>query len=401
MRLVATGLLVAMALLYAATRSIEGVHPGVGFVRAFAEAAMVGGLADWFAVTALFRHPLGLPIPHTAIVPRNKERIATSLAGFLRDNFLVPRVIARRMQRMDLAGGVGRWLANPSAGGGRIRHGAGRFAADMLESLDQDRLGGMARTALAGQLRAIHIAPLAGKALSAAVAENRHIPLIDSVVRWTGRTIEANEPIIRDMISSKAGSILRWTGLDETLSNAILDGLYKLLLEMAADPEHPLRAKAEEALATLAFDLQHDPATQAKVEAWKASLLDNPALGDWWTGIWERIRASLIQIARDPDALVAGKLGEALRQLGQTLQDEPRLARTLNRFARRAAVGVAADYGDAIVRLVSDTIRGWDTATITTRLENTVGRDLQYIRVNGTLVGGLVGVVIHLVDVAL
>ena len=400
MRIVATGLLVAMAVLYAIARSQEGQHPAIGFVRAFAEAAMVGGLADWFAVTALFRHPLGLPIPHTAIIPRNKERIASTLAQFLRDNFLIPRVVARRMGRIDVAAAAGRWLADPSGlGQGRLRRGASRLAANILESLDQEKLGGMVRAALAGQLRTVAVAPLIGQALQAAIAENRHVPLIDASVRWAGKTIEANEPILRDMISSKAGSILRWTGLDETLANAILDGLYKLLLEMADDPEHPLRAKAEHGLATFAVDLQNDAAAQAKVEAFKNDMLDNPALGAWWQGVWETARGGMLRAVRDPDALMAGRLGEALRQLGQTLQSDPRLSATINRFVRRTVVGAASDYGDGIVRLVSDTIRTWDTETLTARMENTVGRDLQYIRINGTIVGGLVGVLIHAIDV--
>ena len=398
MRFVATGLLVAMAAVYVLARTNEGMHPAIGYVRAFAEAAMVGGLADWFAVTALFRHPLGLPIPHTAIVPRNKERIADTLGTFLRTNFLTPRVVARRMGRIDIAGAAGRWLTSPGGvGGGRLRRGASRLASDVLEALDQERLGGMVRSALAGQLRRVEVSPLIGKALSAAIVQNRHQPLIDSVVRWAGKTIEANEPILRAMISSKAGSVLRWTGLDATLANTILDGLYKLLMEMAEDPEHPLRAKAEEGLATLAIDLQGDSGARAKVEAFKNDMLDNPALSEWWQGMWDQARRAMLEAARDPDAAIAGKLGEALRQLGETLQQDPRLAATINRFVRRAVVGAASDYGDGIVRLVSDTIRGWDTQTLTTRLENTVGKDLQYIRVNGTLVGGLVGVTIHTV----
>ena len=170
---------------------------------------------------------------------------------------------------------------------------------------------------------------------------------------------------------------------------------------MAEDPEHPLRAKANEGLATLARDLQHYPERRAQVEAFKNELLDNPALADWWMGVWESGRAALLRVARDPDRLLSGAFGEAMRQLGRTLQSEPRLADTINRFVRRTAVGAASDYGDGIVRLVSDTIRGWDAQTITGRLENTVGRDLQYIRINGTLVGGLVGVTIHAVDVLL
>ena len=402
MRLVATALLVAMAALYLVARALGDRHPAWGFVRAFAEAAMVGGLADWFAVTALFRHPLGLPIPHTAIVPRNKDRIGDTLAQFLRDNFLIPRVVARRMQRVDVAGAAGRWLASPKgASEGRLRRGASRLAADMLESLDQERLGGMVRTTLAQRLRSLEISPLLGNALSAAIADNRHVPLLDGIIKWAAKVLSANEPVIRAMVHERAGSLMRWTGLDETLANKIIAGLDGMIQDMASQPDHPLRAKAEEGLAQLAHDLQFDPVMRERVEGFKAEMLDNPALSDWWQGIWEQMRGAMLKIARDPDAMMAGRFGEALHQLGVTLQEDPELANTINRFARRAAVGTAADYGDAIVRLVSETVRGWDAQTITRRLENAVGRDLQYIRINGTLVGGLVGLVIHAVDVLL
>jgi uncharacterized membrane-anchored protein YjiN (DUF445 family) len=401
MRLVATGLLVLMAAIFLAARQFEQLHPAIGYVRAFSEAAMVGGLADWFAVTALFRHPLHLPIPHTAIIPRNKDRIAATLAAFLRDNFLVPRVVARRMQRLNVAAAAGRWLANPPMGRGRIGTGASRLAADILESLDQERLGGMAKGAIAARLRAIDVAPLFGQALTAAIANGRHLPLLDGMIRWASRVLEANEHLIREMVHARAGAVMRWTGLDETLATKIIDGLHKLITEMAEDPAHPLRAKAEEGLERLAHDLQHDPALRAKVEAFKAEMLDNQAFHRWIEGLWEQGRAALLRVARDPERVLAGKVGEALRQFGETLQTDRKLADTINRFARRTAVGAASDYGDGIVRLVSDTIRGWDARTVTGRLENAVGRDLQYIRINGTLVGGLVGVAIHAVDALL
>lgn len=399
MRFIATGLLVAMAIVYLIARHHEPAYSIAGFVRAFAEAAMVGGLADWFAVTALFRHPLGLPIPHTAIIPRNKDRIASALASFLRDNFLIPRVVAQRMRMLDVAGAAGRWLAQPPESSGRLRHGASRMAAALLESLDQKQLGGMIKGAVANRLRQTDIAPLLGQALGAAMVEGRHAPLIDEMLRWLARIIEQNEALIRKMVHDRAGSIMRWTGLDETLANAIIDGLSKLVADVADDPEHPLRAKVEEGLEKLAFDLQFDISTRMKVETFKAEMLDNPALARWIEGMWEQARAALLRVARDPEAALAGKLGDALRQLGQTLQSDPRLAHMINRFARRAAVGTAADYGDGIVRLVSDTVRGWDARTLTGRLENAVGQDLQYIRINGTLVGGLVGLTIHTLHV--
>ncbi len=401
MRRVATGMLIAMAATFLAARAIGPVHPAIGFIRAFAEAAMVGGLADWFAVTALFRHPLHLPIPHTAIIPRNKDRIAETLALFLRNNFLVPAVVARRMQRLNLAAAAGRWLASPHRSEGRIGRGASRLLADMLESLDPERLGGMAKAALAARLRAIEVAPLMGQALQAAIAQDRHLPLLDAMVRWASHTLESNDHLIREVVHSRAGSILRWTGLDETLASKIIEGLQKLLAEMAEDPAHPLRLRAEEALAGFAQRLQEDAALRERVEAFKVEMLGNPAFQNWVDGLWESSRAAMIRLAREPGRAMGGKLGEAMRQFGETLQHDPRLAHTINRFARRAAVGAASDYGDGIVRLVSDTIRGWDAHTITGRLENAVGRDLQYIRINGTLVGGLVGTAIHAADLLL
>lgn len=273
------------------------------------------------------------------------------------------------------------------------------MAAGLLKSLDQEQLGGMIKSAVANRLRQTDIAPLMGQALGAAIAEGRHTPLMDGTLRWLAKVVDQNEALIRKMVQERAGTIMRWTGLDETLANAIIDGLYKLVADVAEDPGHPLRAKVEEGLEKLAFDLQFDIPTRIKVEDFKAELLDNPALARWIEGMWEQARNAMLRIARDPDAALAGKLGDALRQLGQTLQSDLRLAHMINRFVRRAAVGTAADYGDGIVRLVSDTVRGWDARTITGRLENAVGQDLQYIRINGTLVGGLVGLVIHTLHV--
>ncbi|BCA59203.1 DUF445 domain-containing protein [Sphingomonas sp. HMP6] len=401
MRWIAGGLLVLMAATFLLARAFDHRHPALGFVRAFAEAAMVGGLADWFAVTALFRHPLGLPIPHTAIIPRNKDRIGTTLAAFLRDNFLIPGVVARRMRRVDMAGAAGRWLANPPGGDGRLRRGAAGLAAHMLEAFDQQRLGGMVKAGIGQRLRALDVSPLLGQALTAAIAEDRHLPLLDGIVRWGARLLASNEEMIRAMVHERSGAMMRWTGLDETIATKLIDGLNGLLTGIADDPDHPLRAKAEEGLAGLAQDLVNDPRMRERVATVKAEIIDNPAMQRWLDGLWEQARGGMLRIARDPDAMLAGPVGDAVRQLGMTLQTDAKLRATINRFVRRAVVGMAADYGDGIVRLVSETIHGWDANTITRRLENAVGRDLQYIRINGTLVGGLVGLGLHTLDVAL
>jgi len=398
MKVVATGLLVVMAAVFFVARAFEQQYPALSYVKAFAEAAMVGGLADWFAVTALFRHPLGLPIPHTAIIPRNKDRIGEALANFLKENFLIPAVVARRMQRLDVAGAAGRFLQTPAGEGTRIRAGASRLIADVFESLDDERLGGIVKGAISGRLRNMEVSPLLGHALASAINDDRHVPMLEAAIRWTARALDANEQLIREMVHKKASWVLKLAGLDAKLADAIIDGLRKLTAEMSTDPAHPVRVKIEEALVQLANDLQTKPETRERVEEIKEQLLDNESVSLWIDALWQRAREAIIKAARNPDAVLAGKLGEILKSMGGTLEKDARIRSAINQFARRAVVGMAASYGSQIVKLVSETIRGWDAQTVTNRLEAAVGRDLQYIRINGTLVGGLVGLVLHVID---
>ncbi len=398
MKVAATGLLVMMAALFVASRLLEPAHPWTGYVKAFAEAAMVGGLADWFAVTALFRHPLGLPIPHTAIIPRNKDRIGEALATFINENFLVPSVVARRMRNIDVAAAAGRFLRTPAAEGARIRQGASRLIADIFEGLDDERLGGIVKGAIAARIEKMEVAPLLGHALASAINEDRHVPMLEAAIRWMARALDANEELIREMVHKKANWVIKLAGFDAKLADAIVDGLRKLTAEMSTDPAHPVRVKAEEALAQLANDLQTNRDTRAKVEEMKEQLLANRSVALWIDTIWQKGREAIVRAARNPDAALAGRLGEVLRSMGISLEQDPRIRSAINQFVRRAAAGMAQSYGSSIVKLVSETIRSWDARTVTARLESAVGRDLQYIRINGTLVGGLVGLAIHALD---
>lgn len=401
MRWTATGLLAAMAVVFFTTHGLLGTHPAWGYVNAFAEAAMVGGLADWFAVTALFRHPLGIPIPHTAIIPQNKDRIADTMAQFLRENFLTPAVVARRMAGVNVARAVGDFLTDPprsaadSDGASRLTGGVSELLAEVLESLDPDRLGNQVRTGLGNQFAKIDVSPLLGRMLEGAIADRRHMPLMDGFIRWAGLTLEDNEDTVRQIIESRANAVLRWTGLDERISSSVLDGLYRLLAEVLVDPEHPLRSKIEEGLEKLAHDLQHDELTRERIESMKRDLIENPAVAEWWMGVWERIRLSMIRRARDPENALGDEMRKLLVEMGRALQQDKRLQLQINRLARRTMVGVATRYGGQIVQLVSETVKRWDAVTITGRIESAVGRDLQFIRINGTIVGGLVGMTLH------
>ena len=402
-RRLATGLLVVMAGLFGLSRHYADASPAYGplfgWLRAFSEAAMVGGLADWFAVTALFRHPLGLPIPHTAIIPVNKNRIADTMADFLRANFLTTQVVGRRLRPINLAAMVGSFLTTPrSDGPAHLRHGANSLLGDVLQSLSGGHLGSMVKGALRRQVEKLDIAPLLGQMLAAAIADKRHVVVLEAIMRWAGLTLEDNEDLLREIIHDRANKLMRWTGLDEKVANAILDGLYKLLAECIIDPNHPLRAKAEEGMAKLAHDLIHDPATAARVMRLKAELMANPAMAAWMDSLWLRGRAALLAAARDPERAMEGRFGAGLAEFGTALQTDLRMQALVNRFARRTLTGIVARYGDAIVKLVSDTVKQWDARTVTARIESAVGRDLQFIRINGTLVGGMVGIALYAVQ---
>ena len=395
MRIVATGLLVAMALLFVITHRLSGEAAWIGYVQAFSEAALVGGLADWFAVVALFRHPLGLPIPHTAIVPKNKDRLADNLAGFLQTNFLTPAIVARRLAAVDMAGAAGRWLAAPAEPGRPRSGGFGRFAVQLIDAADNDALSSLVRQGISSNLHKLEAAPLLGRILDRSIDEGRFQPLFDSAIQWGARLVDENEGLIRSLVQERTQWLLRIAGVDERVANALINGLRKLLVDMAADPDHPLRLKVMIGLKDLAFDLQYLPEVREKVERYKDELIDNPELARFLDGVWGNLKEALRGSLKDPQAALAGRLGEGVRAFGQTIETDPRLRRSLNKYARRAIVSVVADYGEDIVSIVSDTVKGWDTATVSTRLEHAVGRDLQFIRVNGTLVGGLVGVVLH------
>ena len=392
---VATGLLLLMAAVYIAARLHQDQYPALHYVRAFAEAAMVGALADWFAVTALFRHPLGLPIPHTAIVPNNKERIADTLGRFLRTNFLIPEVVGRRLERLDLAGAVGRRLATPRAGGGRLRAGVQAVARQLLGALDDGPIAAAIRQSAERRLRDLDLATLLAQLIDQAVEAGRHGALLDTLLGWLAKALASNEALIRAEVHARAGWFVRMAGLDDEIADRLIAALGKLLADMSADTAHPLRIKATQSLVGLGFDLRHDPATRARVEALHNEILAHPVVADRLDGLWDGLKTSLVRAVDTPGGLQSGGLGEALARLGARLMEDAPLREALNGYARRGIMSLVEGYGDEIVSLVSDTVRGWDTREIVNRLEGIVGRDLQYIRINGTLVGGLAGLAIH------
>ena len=443
MRRLATLLLVGMAAVFTAATWAQAEHPGIGlgYLRAFAEASLVGGLADWFAVTALFRRPLGLPIPHTAIVPVNKDRIGDSLAAFLKDNFLTPAVMARRMEGLHVAAGLARWLTTPrdAAGGptGRLRRALAGLVVRFLGALDDRIVAQLLAVTVTDQLRTVRLAPGIGRFLASLVAEGRHEALVERAVAAGLDLLDAHEADIHAAVAERSG---KWVPafVDEKIAGGIVDAVRTRLLAMsdaatvharrdqaqvmadfrerarvleaprsAAPPalpppptglgrDHPDRVAITGWLTRLAADLQ-DPARSAaiRLEAAKLDLLDSPATAGLFASLWDTVKGFL---AAEPTERRADTTSRFAAELGAVITANAGLADALDTLARRAVVSVVATYGGSIVRLVSDTIRSWDAATVTGRLEAAVGRDLQYIRINGTVIGGLIGLAIHTVE---
>jgi uncharacterized membrane-anchored protein YjiN (DUF445 family) len=394
MRLVATGLLLLMAALFIAADSFDERWPALSYLKAFSEAAMVGGLADWFAVTALFRRPLGLPIPHTAIIPSNKDRIATTLASFLRTNFLTPAVVGKRIERIDIAGALARWFVDP-VGIGRMRIAFADLAGRLFEALGDEPIGGILKSAAARRLREIEVAPILGSAIEGALADERHEAVLQSALRWADRALTANEALLREIVRERTNWMLRLATVDEAITQQLIFSLRRLFADMAANPEHPLRTKMVTVVRDLAHDLRHDAPMRERVERVKNEVIEHPEVSRTLEQLWTGARESLLRMFREPEHSAALQFDTMLRQLGQAILADEALRAALNERAGQLILSTVDSYGDELVALVSDTVRGWDAATIVDRVETAVSRDLQYIRLNGTLIGGLAGLAIH------
>jgi uncharacterized membrane-anchored protein YjiN (DUF445 family) len=391
---IATGLLVLMLGVFLGAAHFEIMYPGLAWVRAFAEAAMVGALADWFAVTALFRHPLGLPIPHTAIVPRNKDRIGRNLAEFVERNFLAPGVVREKIADVDFVGAAARWLGE----GGRPRKLAERVG-DRLPGLLGELEAGEVRRYIQGSvnewLRGADLARLGGELLAAATATGRHRPLVDKLIGELGALLAEYEPSIRSEVREKTAWYWRSVSLDVAVSDRIIAAAEAVITEMARDPDHPWRQKLDSALVALAEDLKTSEEYRQRVEIVKAELVAQPALQNYIGGVWDAVIAALRADLGRADSLLVAQLERGIAEFAERMAGDAAARAPLNRWLRGAIVRVAEAQRTEIGRLISDTVARWDAGTFTERIESYVGDDLQYVRINGTIIGGLVGIAIH------
>jgi len=396
MKFLATGGLVLAAAVFLLCAVVGDDHGAWPFLQAASEAAMVGGLADWFAVTALFRHPLGLPIPHTAIIPRKKDQIGESLGEFVQQNFLTPEVVGPRLVAAQVPRRVGEWLA----GGDRAEKLSAEFGVALAGAntvlADEDIRLALERFADA-QLRRLPAAPVVAKVLDLAVEGNQHQVLMTEGLRALMRFLDDNRDVFRKRVAEESPEwVPDW--VDGRVFNKLFSSVQNFLADVAGDPQHALRIEFDQRLRQYAGQLRTDPVAAEHLERWKADLLDHPAMRNALASLWLPLKKAVLEAAQDPDSELRRVATSMIRQTGVALRDDASLQAKCDRWLTGAMRHVLAHYSGELTGVITHTVGRWDAESTARRLELQVGRDLQFIRINGTVVGSLVGLVIYSVS---
>lgn len=394
MQAVALGLLLAAAAIYLTTLS-RADGGAWGYVNAAAEAAMVGALADWFAVTALFRHPLRLPIPHTALIPRRKDEIGRSLQEFFTENFLTDEIVRERVAASRVAERLGIWLARPGNAERVMKH-AARGGSSALRRIDDDEVRALLETILFPQLAREPIGPITGDLLAAVVDDGAHHELVDLLLREVGRWLDDHPEQFAELIRDRAPA---WSPawLDRSVIRLAHAQAERWVEDVLADARHPARIALDALLRDLADGLQHDVAAQQRVQDLAARLLGHPQFTDAALAVWRSTSVALRGALEDPSSHAWQRGTELIREVGTELTADAALRASLQRRIEDVAVFSVATYGEELAAVITQTIERWDGKQAARRIELHVGRDLQFIRINGTVVGALAGVVIHAV----
>jgi uncharacterized membrane-anchored protein YjiN (DUF445 family) len=391
----ATGLLVVVTLGFVAVQLWGGDADWVGYVEAGIEAAMVGALADWFAVTALFRHPLGVPIPHTAIIPTRKDQFGETLGDFVQNSFLTPDIIADRVHSAGVVRRVAVWMAQPDNAARLARHLADA-AVTIADLLRDEEVHRALEDAARHRIETTPLAPVAGRTLQLLTEDGRHQEVFDVMLRSVDRFLRDNEPSLRARFADEAPWWLPGA-VEDRIFVRLLEGAGHLLHQVAEDPNHELRRDVDARVRRLVGDLQTSPEMLARGEELKAELLAQPELREWVARVWQDIKAGLRTQADDPDSELRRRLADAIASLGARLRDDPRLAARAEHAIQTGVRYVAEQFSDEIGAIVSGTVSRWDGREAANRLELLLGPDLQFIRINGTVVGGMAGLLIHAV----
>ena len=401
MKTTATGLLLFVALVYvlATWAGHSGETGWPGYVAAAAEAGMVGALADWFAVTALFRHPLGLPIPHTAIIPTKKDQLGASLGSFVGENFLSGGVVRDRMRALAIGGRVGAWLAEPEHAD-RVTEELATALRGALTVLRDSDVQAVVGEAITRRANAVEIAPGIGAMLERIVADGGHRRVVDLIcVKAHDWLIEHGDSVLEAVQGGAPGWTPRF--VDRRVGERVYKELLRFVTEMRDMPGHPARGSIDAFLTDFAADLRTDPDTRARVERLKSEILGRREVQDVIASAWSSVRTMIIAAAEDEQSELRLRARASLMSLGARLATDGRVQAKVDGWLEDAAVYVVTTYSAEITSLISDTVAGWDADQTSKKIEAHIGRDLQFIRINGTVVGALAGLVIYTVSQAL
>ncbi len=393
MRRTATGLLVLMTLVFVAATIAERTNDWVVWIRVAAEASMVGALADWFAVVALFRHPLGIPIPHTAIIPRRKEQIGRALGTFVQESFLNRANVIERVRNAGIASRVGTWLEDP-AHVDQMGHQVSEALAAIVASLDDDELGAALAETVGDRLAAVQFAPLAARAISAATAEGRHQDLVAAFMPEVTRALDENRAALLEAVEASSPWWIP-RAVDEAVLDRAVEVARRFLADVAADRGHPLRDHIDRVTSEMIARLQDDPVLIERGEQLKREVLAHEAVQTYLTGLWNDTKKVILSQAGDPVSPLRRRVEASIVGFGVSLRTDVELQERLDTWLERIAGEVVDRFQGEISELVTSTVDRWDAVETTEQLEMLLGRDLQYIRINGTVVGGLAGLVIH------
>ena len=392
MKGVALGALLAMAVVFAVAFAFQRDVEWLQYVRAAAEGGMVGALADWFAVTALFRRPLGLPIPHTAIIPRRKDEIGQQLGEFVETNFLEGHVVRTKLEATPLAARAGAWLAEPARAERLAAEGAA-LASSVLRALSDDDVQGLIEDLAREHLLEPDWGPSVGGWLERVVdAEAHHGAVdlaLDNIAVWLGNNRDTFQGLVSRRLPSWVPSLAHRLVDDTVYREAV-----GFVDAVRADPRHQARIAIDQYLARLADNLQHDPATRTRLEEAKASVFDSPRVRGLAADAWNTAKTGLLRSLAEPESALRRRAAAALADVGVRLQNEESLQRRVDGWVTDAAVFLVERYRHDIASIITDTVERWDAAETTEKIELMVGRDLQYIRLNGTIVGALAGLAI-------
>jgi uncharacterized membrane-anchored protein YjiN (DUF445 family) len=392
MQRLATSLLGLMLVLLVVSAVCQASYPWLHWIRAFAEAAAVGAMADWFAVTAMFRHPLGLAIPHTAIIPSNKDRIGESLGDFVEQNFLTPENIVGKLQQHNAAQALAQWLAAP-ANSLAIARGFADFLPAMLDGLGDRQIRRFFDRALMPQVLRLNVARMAGNILTVLTQNDRHQALLDRALSALEDWLVAKEGLIRAKFSE--ASLYTPVGLDSYVVNRFIQGIIALLHEVAENPAHELRGQFDEAVRTLIHDLLNSEDYRRKGEALMHEFIEHIRGENYYRLVWKEIRRRIRDDVESDSSLIARQIAAALVALGERLIEEPEVQQKLNAWWLSAIRQVALRYRHQISSLVTEVVKSWDADEVARKVELEIGKDLQFIRINGTFVGGTVGLLLH------